>query len=359
MGAGGSGGEIGGVRVFKVHPGSPAAEAGLEVFFDIILEVNGTVMDPDNQHGFATKIKECENSVAKLKVHSCRAHSAREAVVMPRAWAGSGVLGATVRYDTVDPTECHGIRVLEVFPNSPAAHAGLVPFQDFMLGTGTAIFHDIDELAEHVQANLNQKMSVYTYNSDSEAVREICLVPNNDWGGDGCIGCDIGTGLLHRIPTARRVPGGPSAGVAVTAPTSLGAGGALPPAQPPTQLPPGVALPPAGALSSTGLPPSAVYPPGVAPPPATQTSASAATGGAQGSSPTLPPGPHAVAPGALSQGLPAAGVPPPLTQEGVSQLQAQLQQLGGAAAQAPAAEAAPAAQAVPAAEAPPAAVPVL
>merc|ERR1719329_1234725 len=120
---------------------------------------------------------EAENTTVKLKVYSARSRAVRDAEVRPRKWAGAGILGARVQYDTVVPEEGNGIRVLEVFPNSPAAHAGLIPFQDFMLGTGTAIFHDIDELAEHVQANLNQKMSVYTYNSDSEAVREICLVP--------------------------------------------------------------------------------------------------------------------------------------------------------------------------------------
>lgn len=269
MGAAGSSGEINGVRVFRVHPGSPAAEAGLEVFFDIILEVNGTVMDANNQHGFGEKVKACENGVAKLTVYSCRAHNTREVVVMPRAWAGTGILGATVRYDTVDPVECNGIRVLEVFPNSPAAYAGLVPFQDYMLGTGTAIFHDIDELVEQLHSNLNQKMSLYTYNSDSETVREISIVPNNDWGGDGCMGCDIGTGLLHRIPVTRQQPGGACAVAAAAEPAPVA---------------------PSGSPSEY---PAAILPQGVPP-------------------------------------LVAAGAPAraPLSQEGVAKLQAQIQQLG-------------------------------
>merc|ERR1719188_1386856 len=76
-----------------------------------------------------------------------------------------------------------------------------------MLGTSQSVFHDIDELVDVVTLSINQRMQVYVYNSDSESVREVILVPNNDWGGDGCIGCDIGTGLLHRIPAPRRPPG--------------------------------------------------------------------------------------------------------------------------------------------------------
>lgn len=200
--------ELGGVRVFKVVPGSPAAEAGLEVFFDFILEVNGSKLDDNSsQQSFAEKIAACENQCAKLTVYNTRSQKEREVAVTPRKWHGTGLLGATVRYDVVDPAENHGIRVLEVFPNSPAAHAGMVPFQDFLMGTAQVVFHDIDELVEAVTSNINQRMQLYVYNADSEAVREVTLVPNNDWGGEGCIGCDIGTGLLHKIPAPRRTPG--------------------------------------------------------------------------------------------------------------------------------------------------------
>lgn len=259
--------EIGGVRVFKVSPGSPAQEAGLEVFFDFILEVNGTKIDPSSQQVFAEKIQESENGQAKMTVFNTRAHSTREVSVMPRKWAGSGLLGATVRYDMVDPAENHGIRVLEVFPNSPAAHAGLVPFQDFLLGTAQAVFHDIDELVEVVTANINQRMQVYVYNTDSESVREVVLVPNTDWGGEGCIGCDIGTGLLHRIPAPRRPPGANpsiSAGEAL-APATLSQGAAgvasMPGALPNVPgLPGGIARP--GGAAQMAVPLAGAWPPG-------------------------------------------------------------------------------------------------
>lgn len=216
MGSGASS-EIGGVRVFKVSPGGPAFEAGLEVFFDFIVAVAGVPMVQGPL--FAEKIQEHENKQVKLTVFNTRANLTREVTILPRKWGGSGLLGATVRYDTVDPAENHGVRVLEVFPNSPAAHAGLVPFQDYLLGTSQKVFYDIDELVDIVSSSINERMQVLVYNADSETVREVILVPNNDWGGDGCIGCDIGTGLLHRIPSPRRAPGSVAAGYSPAAPS--------------------------------------------------------------------------------------------------------------------------------------------
>jgi len=231
--------EVGGVRVFKVSPDSPAAEAGLEFFFDFIVEINGAKMDPDSTEQFSKKIQESENGEAKLLVYNGRAHTTREVIVKPRKWGGTGLLGAKVRYDSVEEDENQGIRVLEVFPNSPAAHAGLLPFQDFLLGTAQTVFHELDELVAVVTQNMGKPMQVYVYNADTETVRETTLAPNNEWGGEGCIGCDIGTGLLHRIPAPRRPPGAatnyaPSLPVApqsavtppVAAPPTAEAGGA-------------------------------------------------------------------------------------------------------------------------------------
>jgi len=305
--------EVSGQRVFKVNPGSPAAEAGLEVFFDFIVAVNGEKIEPGEQSTFAKAIKEAENGSAKLTVFNTRANVTREVTVAPRQWAGNGLLGATVRFDTIDVAENHGIRVLEVFPNSPAAHAGLVPFQDFLLGTAQRVFHDIDELVDVVTANLGQRIPVFVYNADSETVREALLVPNNDWGGEGCIGCDIGTGLLHRIPPPRRavgMSGGP------VAPPSYPPGAQVAAALPPTTT--GAAAPAIPSVTGVSVP-------GIPPVPAAAPGASL---------PGIRPGgswaPPVPAPGAIptpGQAVPPAGAPP-VSAEAMAQLQAQIQQMG-------------------------------
>lgn len=277
MGSGQS--ELGGFRIFKVNPQSPASEGGLEVFFDFILEVNGEKMDCD-QKSFFEKIQASENNATKLMVYNIRSHTVRDVYVTPRQWGGAGLLGATVRYDTIDNSENQGIRVLEVFPNSPAAHAGLMPYKDYLLGTADVMFRDLDELVELVNASLNKRLQIYVYNSDSETIREVYIAPNHSWGGEGIIGCDIGTGLLHRIPAPRRPVSGMASGAA--ADTSGGAAVAAVP-------PPGMA--PEGVAAAPPLPPQApgqaAWPPGTAPA-QIDTAASAPGGPLPAVTPQLP-----------------------------------------------------------------------
>merc|ERR1719401_3383795 len=125
-------------------------------------------------------------------------------MIVPRRWSGSGLLGAVVRYDSLDNVENQGLRVLEVFPNSPAMEAGLVPYKDYLLGTQEVMFRDMDELVEIVNLCLDKKLNMYVYNSDTESIREVTMMPRKGWGGDGCIGADIRTGLVHRLPPPRR-----------------------------------------------------------------------------------------------------------------------------------------------------------
>jgi len=203
MGGGQSSPEVGGFRVFKVNDDSPAFEAGLEVFFDFIVEINGGRMDSDQNQFFKT-IMASENTRMTLKVFNIRTHAYRDVFITPRKWGGAGLLGSVVRYDSLDNVDNQGFRVLEVFEKSPASQAGLVPWKDFLLGTTEVMFRDMDELAEIVNIRRGQRIQVYVYNSESESIREVGIMPNSNWGGAGLIGADIRTGLLHRIPAPRR-----------------------------------------------------------------------------------------------------------------------------------------------------------
>lgn len=204
MGTGQSAVEVGGFRVFKVNPGSPAFEAGLEVFFDFIVEIAGQRMDSAEKN-FFEQIQGSENTKTRLVVYNIRTHSSREVFVTPKKWGGAGLLGAVVRYDELDNADSQGMRVLEVFAGSPAAQAGLIPYKDFLLGTTEVMFRDMDELAEIVNLCLGKRTQIYVYNTDTESIREVTIVPNPDWGGNGVIGADIRTGILHRIPAPRRL----------------------------------------------------------------------------------------------------------------------------------------------------------
>lgn len=203
MGSGQSAAPIGGFRIFKVSKGSPAEAAGLQVFFDFIVEIAGLKMDSD-QKLFFEKIRESENKETKLVVHNIRTHEKRDVWITPRKWGGAGLLGAVFRYDSLQEGDNQGFKVMQVFANSPAETANIIPEKDYLLGTTDVMFRDMDELAETVNICLGKEIQLYIYNSDHEAIREVKITPNLGWGGEGALGADIRTGLLHRIPPPRR-----------------------------------------------------------------------------------------------------------------------------------------------------------
>jgi hypothetical protein len=53
---------------------------------------------------------------------------------------------------------------------------------------------------------MGKELQLYVYNWESDLVREVVIVPDAQWGGDGSLGCDIGFGYLHRIPNRSNKP---------------------------------------------------------------------------------------------------------------------------------------------------------
>jgi hypothetical protein len=119
-------------------------------------------------------------------------------------WGGAGLLGVTIRLDSYGGADERLIRVLEVEKDSPASVAGLVPLKDYLLGTTAIAFGSTKMLADVLDANLDKIVEIYVYNSDSDKVRVISLMPTYAWGGRGMLGAEVGTGYLHRLPNSCR-----------------------------------------------------------------------------------------------------------------------------------------------------------
>ena len=116
-------------------------------------------------------------------------------------WGGAGMLGVTIRLDNYAGAEERLVRVLEVeSPQSPAAMAGLVPFHDYILGTTSETLQDTAQLGEILQESVDRVVELYVYNSQSDMVRNVALMPTLSWGGPGLLGAAVGTGYLHRFP---------------------------------------------------------------------------------------------------------------------------------------------------------------
>lgn len=120
------------------------------------------------------------------------------------AWGGAGLLGVTIRLDNYAGAEERLIRVLEVEDRSPAHVAGLVPFKDFLLGTTTTTLDSTDTLATLLYTHRDKIVELYVYNSDTDVVRVVALMPTLSWGGSGLLGAAVGTGYLHRLPSSTR-----------------------------------------------------------------------------------------------------------------------------------------------------------
>lgn len=87
-----------------------------------------------------------------------------------------------------------------MIPNSPADHAGLLPYGDYIVGTPEGIVHGEVGLGELVEDYLSRALRLYVYNHEYDVTRLVTITPSRSWGGSGALGCVLGFGALHRLP---------------------------------------------------------------------------------------------------------------------------------------------------------------
>jgi hypothetical protein len=144
-------------------------------------------------------------------VYNIKSQETRLVALIPSdAWGGAGLLGVTIRLDNYGGADERLIRVLSVEHNSPAAIAGLVAEQDYLLGTVSNSLDDTQSLANLLMLHVDQVVEFYVYNTNSDVVRVVPLMPTWSWGGKGLLGAEVGTGYLHRLPHAARSTSGSS-----------------------------------------------------------------------------------------------------------------------------------------------------
>ncbi|KAG2458121.1 GORS1 protein, partial [Polypterus senegalus] len=142
----------------------------------------------------------------KLEVYSIKAMKVRELEVIPsNMWGGQGLLGASVRFCSFQGANEHVWHVLDVEASSPAALAGLQPFTDYIVGADQVI-QDSEDFYSLIESHEGKPLKLLVYNTESDHCREVVVTPNGAWGGEGSLGCGIGYGYLHRIPTRPVLP---------------------------------------------------------------------------------------------------------------------------------------------------------
>eukprot|EP00064_Thunnus_orientalis_P009070 superscaffoldBa00001129_g9093 len=143
----------------------------------------------------------------KMQLYSSKTLAVRETTVTPSTmWGGQGLLGVSIRFCSFEGANENVWHVLEVEPNSPAALAGLRAHADYIIGADSAM-NESDDLFSLVETHEGKELKLYVYNTDTDNCREVVITPNGDWGGEGSLGCGIGYGYLHRIPTMPFVEG--------------------------------------------------------------------------------------------------------------------------------------------------------
>lgn len=194
------GGGSEGYHVLRVQDGSPGFHAGLEPFFDFIVAIGNTRLDQDNET-FKDLLKANIDKHMQMTIYSSKTQQLREISIVPsNMWGGQGLLGISIRFCSFEGATENVWHVLDVQANSPAAIAGLHSDTDYIIGSDQ-VLNERDDFFMLVETSDGQPIKVYVYSALTDGVRELTLTPNSKWGGEGMLGCDIGYGYLHRIPT--------------------------------------------------------------------------------------------------------------------------------------------------------------
>uniref|UniRef100_A0A8C6UG16 Golgi reassembly stacking protein 1a n=1 Tax=Neogobius melanostomus TaxID=47308 RepID=A0A8C6UG16_9GOBI len=194
-----------GYHVHGVQPNSPAEKAGLEPYFDFILSLDNRRLNEENEL-LKEVLKASMERTVKMEVYSTKTMRVREVEVVPsNMWGGQGLLGASVRFCSYQGANENVWHVLDVEVSSPAALAGLQPYNDYIIGADQ-VLQDSEDFFSLIEAHDGKALKLMVYNTQTDSCREVLVTPNGAWGGEGSLGCGIGYGYLHRIPVQTDVP---------------------------------------------------------------------------------------------------------------------------------------------------------
>ncbi|KAF3055872.1 hypothetical protein GL218_07028 [Daldinia childiae] len=178
-------------------------ELGIEPWFDFIVGINGRVIDNPDPRLFAQEIRNCAGSSVALGLWSAKGQRTR--VLHVPVPADTRSLGLSLQWTPLDVAS-NVWHVLDVASNSPADHAGLLPYSDYILGTPDGVLHGEGGLGELVDDYVGRPLRLWVYNNEYNVTREVEIVPSREWGGEGALGCVLGYGALHRLPAPLSEP---------------------------------------------------------------------------------------------------------------------------------------------------------
>uniref|UniRef100_A0AAQ4Q7D7 PDZ GRASP-type domain-containing protein n=1 Tax=Gasterosteus aculeatus aculeatus TaxID=481459 RepID=A0AAQ4Q7D7_GASAC len=161
--------------IFQLQEESPARRAGLEPFFDFILSIGNTRLNKESDL-LNYLLKANVEKAVKLEVFNSKSQRVRELEVIPsNMWGGQGLLGASVRFCSFE-----GANENDVEANSPAALAGLIDHDDFIVGADQ-VLQDSEDFFSLIEANEGKPLKLLVYNTQTDHCREVVVTPNGAW----------------------------------------------------------------------------------------------------------------------------------------------------------------------------------
>ncbi|KAF9906031.1 Golgi reassembly-stacking protein 2 [Linnemannia zychae] len=188
-----------GYHVLRVKDDSPAYRAGIRPFFDYIIAVNGVRLNTETTY-LQDQMLAHEDKPLMLDIYSTREQAGRRVEMIPtRKWGdgNGGLIGCSIRFCMFDAVNDVVWHILDVAKGSPAEKAGLCAHSDYVIGTPYGIMRGEGDLYDLVEDNIGEPLRLHVYNSETD---HIVIIPNEEWGGEGLLGCDVGYGYLHRLP---------------------------------------------------------------------------------------------------------------------------------------------------------------
>ncbi|KAG0286988.1 hypothetical protein BGZ97_007234 [Linnemannia gamsii] len=186
-----------GYHVLRVKDDSPAYRAGIRPFFDYIVSVNGVRLNSETTY-LQDQMLAHEDKSLMLDIYSTREQAGRRVEMIPtRKWGdgNGGLIGCSIRFCMFDAVNDVVWHILDVAHGSPAEKAGLCAHSDYVIGTPYGIMRGEGDLYDLVEDNIGEPLRLH-----------IVIIPNEEWGGEGLLGCDVGYGYLHRLPRQGTVP---------------------------------------------------------------------------------------------------------------------------------------------------------
>jgi len=204
-----------GYQVSRVIEDSPAHRAGLLPFFDFIIAVDGVYIEDDGPF-FKDYLRTHNGQTISIDVYNARTKTVRRIRIVPNdRWGGAGLLGCCIMWENIESAYVCSWHVLDIIPGSNAYKAGLQAHRDYIIGMQAVgapddfctMFTDEQDfeqrlsqfftLAEDPQSARFQDYTValLVFDTVANAIREVRT--------DIPLGCDVGGGYMHTVPSTR------------------------------------------------------------------------------------------------------------------------------------------------------------